>query len=55
MHLHASTNAVGLLLAFLEQAQIDIEDLFDVIILFGLIWLFFKLAEEFLGMRPDLS
>ena len=43
----------GILITLLQQSQINIQYLFNVVIL--RIWILFQLVEELLGVRSDLS
>jgi len=53
--LQARIESIWLFFAFLEKAQVDIEDFLDVRILRLLVGLLVQFAKEFLSVRPDLS
>ena len=48
------SETIRFFVAFFEQAQVDVKDLFDVRVLILMLRLLFKLAEELLGVRADL-
>ena len=53
--LQARIESIWLFFAFLEKAQVDIEDFLDVRILRLLVGLLVQFAKEFLSVRPDLG